>query len=92
MNPKLDVEKRTFSGLILWDEFTVMGGEDRWDFNMIFSEDWNTIEFGGVVVHNKNSGTDNILKFDIDLFYSRHVDRVGKLVNRIIELKVYEKW
>ena len=37
VDPKFDMEKRTFTGKILWTETPVMGGKVEWDFVMKFS-------------------------------------------------------
>ena len=70
VNPVFDLKKRKFSGTILWD--SPVYGDVRWDYTMIFSEDWRFINQGRLLLINKN-GTETEMKFGRDLFYRLYV-------------------
>ena len=56
VNPKLDIETRTYSGSCHWNEpSTVYGGIFRHDYNFTFSKDWRTMESGRTFLNNLNS-------------------------------------
>ena len=44
-----------FKGTIDWDE-SAFGGSTRWEYTMIFSEDYETIE-SGTVLDTKSDGS-----------------------------------
>lgn len=46
-NPRYDAESRTFTGAIVWGD-TPFGGDARWEYEMVFSEDFKTIASGQV--------------------------------------------
>ena len=69
--PRWDQSTRTWTGIIDWDPKT-MSGDSRWVYNMIFSDDFKTIEGGECRAYGPPPGREqrNTLMFGTDLRYS----------------------
>ena len=66
--------------MILWDDSSV-GQEVRWDYTMVFSEDWRYITKGGVTLVKKN-GTESEVKFGRDLYYHRYISTPSPFLDK----------
>ena len=75
---EFDLEGKTFTGSILWDQ-------TRWDYHMIFSKDWRTIESGTLMTPNGS------MAFGTDLKYTKEADDPSPLfiVASMLEMHPY---
>ena len=63
------MEDRQFTGTVLWDDSS-KGGNVRWDYTMIFSEDFEKIE-GGEVISLSIDGSQSSIAFGSQLNYKK---------------------
>lgn len=73
VNTSFDLSSRTFKGTIDWSP-TTWGGDAIWIYEMIFTEDFNSIEDGSVNAYDKTGQQTECHKFGIDLNYQRLYD------------------
>ena len=59
---------RTFIGVIRWSEVT-FGGDSRWEYRLVFSEDFQTIESGEVRSFDDQDNLRDTCDYPYDLNY-----------------------
>ena len=75
-SPLFDAASRTFTGVVDWSP-TTFGGDARWEYTMVFSDDFGYV-FGGEVRAFDASGEQTYtLLFGIDLHYGLYVGSNG---------------
>ena len=62
LNPTYDAATRTFTGNIEWAPST-FGGDARWEYQMVFSEDFSSICGGGVRSFNPSGALTRTIPF-----------------------------
>jgi hypothetical protein len=67
-----DLDLRTFYGTIDWSspEATTVNGADRWVYEMIFSDDYQTISGGSIRMYSPGDTLLDEAFFGVDLFYT----------------------
>ncbi|HCH63655.1 MAG TPA: hypothetical protein DFR83_12690 [Deltaproteobacteria bacterium] len=68
-----DLDDRAFLGTIDWSEpeGSTVGGAERWEYLMVFDEDYQVIESGSVLLIDSRGGTLDEIYFGSDLEYER---------------------
>lgn len=77
-SPAYDAESRTFRGNITWSP-APFNGDSRWEYEMVFSEDFNSILGGRVRAFDAGGRSRGSHRFGTDLFYERCVEEVEEL-------------
>jgi hypothetical protein len=70
MNPVYTPADRTLKATISWGETTTNGGDASWDYTMVFSKDFQSIESGEIITKAPDGTVNKTLYFGQDLFYS----------------------
>lgn len=85
-NCSYDSITRTFKGDIVWDP-TSWTGQKLWRYEMIFSDDYQTIEGGTVIMSEtlETQDTDDCHHFNYDIVYERYNKSV---VDLLAQLKI----
>merc|ERR1712014_87918 len=78
INPRYDEATRTFEGSIDWSEVT-FGGSARWDYEMIFSEDFRRIESGSVKQFDSSGTLKGTSVFGVQLHYHLYIEEEAQL-------------
>merc|ERR1712187_239529 len=79
-NPSWNEETRTFTGTIDWSAGT-FGGDARWEYEMIFSDDLSTISGGMVHAFDAEGSPTHTQTFGRNLQYALYVEEIAQLLH-----------
>lgn len=71
---RFDGARRTFFGTIDWSDperATINRGDQRWEYEMVFSEDGETIEGGQITPFDASGRPRPRIRYNVDLAYQR---------------------
>jgi hypothetical protein len=82
VDPQYDSDTRTFMGTIEWGETAPFDGEARWEYKMVFSEDFKTIASGEVRGFEATTGcAKSTTVFGRNLFYDLYIEEESQLAH-----------
>ena len=79
VDPSYDAASRTFHGVIDWGS-NPFNGSSRWEYQMVFSEDFSTITAGHVLMFRADGTRDAPTLFGEHLFYERFIPEREELL------------
>ena len=81
-SPLWDAASRTFTGVIDWSP-TTFGGNARWEYKIVFSEDFREISGGEVRAFDAAGELDHTSRYGQDLRYKLYVEEMAQLLNHL---------
>eukprot|EP00930_Biecheleria_cincta_P077752 TRINITY_DN6505_c0_g3_i1.p1 TRINITY_DN6505_c0_g3~~TRINITY_DN6505_c0_g3_i1.p1 ORF type:complete len:345 (+),score=31.18 TRINITY_DN6505_c0_g3_i1:68-1102(+) len=78
LTPTYDAATRTFTGSIDWSKVT-FGGSARWDYEMVFSDDFRRIEGGSVKQFDSTGAHTRTHAFGHQLHYHLYIEEEAQL-------------
>ena len=82
-SPSWDAATRTFVGAIDWSE-APFGGDARWEYTIVFSEDFGTVTGGEVRAFDAAGGATDTHKFGRELHYELYVHEIARLFHLLV--------
>ena len=80
VNPRYDEATRTFTGTIDWSDNN-FAGVARWEYEMVFSEDFSRITGGQVRAFGASGEESSVSVFGRDLVYALYVEEQAQLLH-----------
>ena len=81
-SPSWDAVTRTFTGVIDWSA-NPFGNDARWEYTIVFSEDFREISGGEVRAFDAAGELDHTSRYGQDLRYKLYVEEMAQLLNHL---------